>query len=83
LPKGLTFQLELDSQVVVLKPIDRNLSDDTPPPRPQVAIAASGDGTPFRLTVVREQTQARSAVSGDNLGKITVESSDHPQKKPS
>ena len=83
LPKGLTFQLELDSQVVVLKPIDRNLSDDTPPPRPQVAIAASGDGTPFRLTVLREQTQATSAVSGNNLGKITVESSDHPQKKPS
>jgi general secretion pathway protein H len=83
LPAGLTFQLELDSQVVVLKPIDRDLSDDTPPPRPQVAIAASGDGTPFRLTVLREQTQARSAVSGDNLGKITVESSDHPQKKPS
>jgi general secretion pathway protein H len=83
LPKGLSFQLELDSQVVVLKPIDRELSDDTPPPRPQVAIAASGEGTPFRLTVLREITQARASVSGDNLGKTKVDTSDHPAKKPS
>src|SRR5471032_1570221 len=26
LPKGVTFQLQLDSQTVVIKPIDRNLS---------------------------------------------------------
>jgi general secretion pathway protein H len=83
LPKGITFQLELDSQVVVLKPIDRDLSDDTPPSRPQVAIAASGDSTPFRLTLLRDSTQATSSVSGDSLGKTTVTSSDHPQKKSS
>src|SRR5476649_2011637 len=28
LPKGVTFQLQLDSQVVVLKPIDRSMSTD-------------------------------------------------------
>ena len=41
LPKGVSFQLQLDSQVVVIKPIDRNLSTDQAPPAPQVAIAAS------------------------------------------
>jgi len=83
LPKGLSFQLELDSQVVVLKAIDSGLSNDTPPPRPQVAIAASGDETPFRLTLLRESSQAKASVSGDALGKTTVETSDHPQKKAS
>ena len=83
LPKGVSFQLELDSQVVVLKDIDHGLSNDTPPPRPQVAIAASGDETPFRLTVLREGTQAQASVSGDALGKTTVQTSDHQQKKPS
>jgi general secretion pathway protein H len=84
LPKGLSFQLELDSQVVVLKPIDRTVSDDIPPPRPQVAIAASGDGTPFRLTLLRVASPATASVSGDSLGKTTVATSDHPlPQKPS
>src|SRR5277367_3512382 len=51
LPKGISFQLELDSQLVVIKPIDRTLTNDQGPPGPQVAIAASGEGTPFRLTL--------------------------------
>jgi general secretion pathway protein H len=80
LPKGLSFQLELDSRQVVLKPIDPHLSSDTPPPAPQVAIAASGESTPFRLTLLRVDTQARAAVSSDSLGKTTRESSDHPGK---
>jgi hypothetical protein len=73
--------LELDSQVVVLKAIDRNLSSDQPPPGPQVAIAASGEGTPFRLTLQRDQTNAKASVDGDSLGKISRESSDQPQKQ--
>lgn len=77
LPKGVTFQLELDSVSVVLKPVDRTLSGTAPPP-PQIAIAASGEGTPFRLTLVRESTQARASVDGDAFGKTTRESSDHP-----
>jgi general secretion pathway protein H len=80
LPKGVTFQLELDSVVVVLKPIDRQLND-TPPPPPQVAIAASGEGTPFRLTLLRDATQARAAVDGDAFGKTKRENSDHPPEK--
>jgi len=80
LPKGVSFQLELDSQVVVLKPIDRNFNSDAAPPAPQVAIAASGDGTPFRLTLQRDATQAKAAVDGDALGKITHENSDHVEK---
>jgi hypothetical protein len=63
----------------VLKPIDPNLIDDTAPPPPQIAIAASGDATPFRLTLLRPETGARASVSSDITGKLTVQSSDHPQ----
>ena len=78
LPKGVTFQLELDSQIIVIKAIDRNLSSDQAPPGPQVAIAASGEGTPFRLTLQRDGTSAKASVDGDALGKISRISSDHP-----
>jgi len=81
LPKGVTFELQLDSQVVVLKALDRTFSSDQPPPAPQVAIAASGEGTPFRLTLMREGTQARAIVDGDALGKITHKNSDQPPDK--
>jgi general secretion pathway protein H len=77
LPKGVTFQLELDSVTVVLKPVDDNFSSGTPP-APQVAIAASGEGTPFRLTLLRAATQARASVDGDAFGKTTHHGSDHP-----
>jgi general secretion pathway protein H len=79
LPKGISFQLQLDSQTVVIKAIDRSLSTDAPPP-PQVAIAASGEGTPFRLTLFRDATQARASVDGDALGKITREGSNQVEK---
>jgi general secretion pathway protein H len=81
LPKGVSFQLELDSQVVVIKPLDRNLSGgDAAPPAPQIAIAASGEGTPFRLTLQREGTTAKASVEGDALGKVTRTGSDKPEK---
>ncbi len=80
LPKGVSFQLELDSQIVVIKPIDRKLASDAPP-APQLAIAASGEGTPFRLTLLRDGTGSRASVDGDALGKITRLSSDHPEKR--
>ena len=79
LPKGLSFQLELDSQVVVIKEPDHGLSDNQPPPGPQVAIAASGEATPFRLTLTREGTTAKASVEGDSLGKITQVSSNQQQ----
>ena len=81
LPKGLSFQLQLDSQTVVIKPFDRNLPSDQPPPAPQVAIAASGEGTPFRLTLLRDGTTAKSSVDGDALGKISRVGSDQPEKR--
>src|SRR5882724_8606465 len=81
LPKGVSFQLELDSHVVVIKPLDRNLTGDSAPPAPQLAIAASGEGTPFRLTLLRDGTASRASVDGDALGKITRLSSDHPGKR--
>jgi general secretion pathway protein H len=83
LPKGVSFKLELDSVNVVLKPIDRGLSDGDAPPGPQVAIAASGEGTPFHLTLLREATQAQASVNGDAFGKTTQRGSDHPPEKPS
>jgi general secretion pathway protein H len=78
LPPGLVFQLELDSRQVVLQPIDPNLSSDATPPAPQLAVAASGDSTPFRITLLRDETQARALISGDSLGKLTLRSSDQP-----
>src|ERR1700723_4264191 len=80
LPKGITFQLQLDSQTVVIKPIDRNLTSGDAP-NPQVAIAASGEGTPFRLTLQRDATQAKASVDGDALGKISRESSNKVEKR--
>jgi general secretion pathway protein H len=81
LPKGISFQLQLDSQTVVIKPVDRELSSDHAPPGPQVAIAASGEGTPFRLILQRDATQAKATVDGDAQGKVTHENSNHVEKR--
>jgi general secretion pathway protein H len=75
LPKGLSFQLQLDSQTVVIKQPDTALSSEALP-APQVAIAASGDGTPFRLTLQRDGTQAKAIVDGDAMGKVSRKNSD-------
>ena len=71
----------LDSQVVVIKPVDRNLASDQAPTPPQVAIAASGEGTPFRLTLLRDATHAQASVDGDALGKVSHLSTDHAEKR--
>jgi len=81
LPKGVDFELQLDSQTVVLKPADRSMKSAQLSPSPQVAIAASGEGTPFRLTLGRAATKARASVEGDALGKISRVSSDHVDKR--
>ena len=81
LPKGLTFQLQLDSQTVVLKPVDPKLSGGASAGQPQVAIAASGEGTPFRLTLLREQTKAQASVDGNALGKVSRRNSDQSEKR--
>ena len=81
LPKGLSFQLELDSQIVVIKPFDGKPASDKAPPAPQLAIAASGEGTPFRLTLLRYGTQAKASVDGDALGKLSRIGSDQREKR--
>ncbi|HLZ98766.1 MAG TPA: type II secretion system minor pseudopilin GspH [Steroidobacteraceae bacterium] len=81
LPKGVDFELQLDSQTVVLKPVDQNFKSDQVSQSPQVAIAASGEGTPFRLTLERAATNARASVEGDALGRISRVSSDHVDKR--
>lgn len=80
LPKGVSFELRLDSQLVVLKPLEKNRSGDAAPPAPQLAIAASGEGTPFGLTLSREGSRVTATVNGDALGKITRKNSDKPDK---
>jgi general secretion pathway protein H len=80
LPKGISFQLQLDSQTVVIKAIDRNLTSGDPA-GPQVAIAASGEGTPFRLILLRDATQAKAVVDGDAMGKVSRESSNKVEKR--
>ena len=82
LPKGVSFQRQRDQQTVVLKAPDKALSGGTPV-TPQLAIAASGEGTPFRLVLHRDATQAQAAVDGDSLGKISLETSDHAAANPS
>jgi general secretion pathway protein H len=81
LPKGVTFELQLDAITVVLKPVERELAADATPPAPQVAIAASGEGTPFLLTLTRQGTAAQASVQGDATGKTTQRSSDHQEKR--
>lgn len=81
LPKGMSFQLQLDSHAIVLKPIDRSFVSDAGPSAPQIAIAASGEGTPFRLILQRDATQASSTVDGDALGKITRKESAQQAKR--
>ncbi len=72
LPRGLSFRLELDGHLVVLKAPDSRLASDAAPPAPQIAIAASGAGTPFHLTLVRDSTGATRIIRGDSLGRTTI-----------
>jgi hypothetical protein len=74
----VNFQLELDSRQVVLKPIDPNLGSNAPPPPPQLVIAASGEGTPFRLSLQRDGSAATTSVSSDATGKLTRTGSSQP-----
>jgi general secretion pathway protein H len=76
LPQGLSFELTLDSRVVVLKAQSARIKSDAPLTAPQLIVAASGDGTPFKLTLVRAGSTNRASVNADTLGKITVETSD-------
>jgi general secretion pathway protein H len=80
LANGLSFQLQLDAQTVVLKAVDRNLMSNAPP-TPQLTIAASGEGTPFRLTLRRAETKASASVDGDARGKVSRENSDQAAKR--
>ncbi len=74
LPKGLSFRLQLDSRQIVLRRPHRH-GDSNPTAvvqAPQIDIAASGEGTPFRLSLVRDATGATSVVSGDAFGKTKI-----------
>ena len=84
LPKGVDFELQLDSQTVVLKPtsteISRAISCRRIPKCSRLRRAAKS--TPFRLDArARAATNARASVEGDALGKISRVSSDHVDKR--
>jgi general secretion pathway protein H len=82
LARGLSFALALDSHTVVIKPPDPSLTADTAAVAPQIVIAASGDGTPFRLSLLREGTPNKADVLGDARGRTRVASSDQTKEKP-
>ncbi len=71
LPKGLRFRLDLDGQRVVLKAPDPQAAGDAPP-SPQIAIEASGEGTPFVLTLVRDATGRTRVIRGNALGHTRI-----------
>jgi general secretion pathway protein H len=74
LPKGLNFELQMDSRQIILKPRNESIKSDEPQVAPQLIIAASGEGTPFKLILVRPGTDNRGAVNADSFGKVTLES---------
>jgi len=81
LPKGLSFELTLDARLVVLKAKDERIKSDAPQSAPQLIIAASGEGTPFRLTLHRAGTESKATVSADSFGKLKIVNSDQSVKK--
>lgn len=81
LPKGLSFELVLDSRVVILRAQNEKLKSDAPQSTPQLIIAASGEGTPFKLTLLRAGTNSKASVSADSFGKLKVDNSDQSVKK--
>lgn len=83
LPPGLSFELQLDAQKIVLKKVDTTFKKDEAPPPPQLAVAASGEGTPFRLTLSRDGTPNKAEVTGDAFGKLSHKSSDASAMKKS
>jgi general secretion pathway protein H len=82
LPKGVAFQLQMDSRNIVLKPRSKDIKSGEPLTAPQLVIAASGEGTPFKLTLVRDGTPNRGVVNADAFGKITLESPDKAAVRP-
>mgnify|MGYP000983256898 CR=1 FL=1 len=81
LPKGLAFELQLDSRNIVLKTRDERIKGDAPQTAPQLIIGAGGEGTPFRLTLARQGTPNRAVLSADAFGKLTLQSSDQTAAK--
>ena len=81
LPPGLSFELQMDSRTIIIKPRDQQVSSDAPQVSPQIVIAASGEGTPFRLTLLRTGTTNKASVTADAFGKLTLESTDKAARR--
>jgi general secretion pathway protein H len=85
LPESVYFNLDLESRRVILdETLDRPLKSagDTADAAPQLVVAASGEGSPFRIELKRAQTDARAILTGDEFGKLQRVSPDQSEKTP-
>jgi general secretion pathway protein H len=84
LPEELQFELYLEDRQVLLAEMPAEVAEDEKSPtndaikqyRPHLLIMASGDLTPFRLTLVRDIDDKKLFVSSDFLGKLSVSTSE-------
>jgi general secretion pathway protein H len=92
LPPGLRFKLKLESREVVLKAEldpatqegdaddDKKSGDSDKRLRPNIAIASSGDLTPFELLIEREGSDVRWRVVAKADNSVVAESADDTRK---
>ena len=81
LPKGVTFQLQLDSVNVVLKPIEQDALNDAAAARPAGGDRGERRGNAFPADAAARRDTGSASVDGDAFGKTTHVSSDHPPEK--
>lgn len=70
LPARLRFELALDDRLVRLVPDFE--SQDVENPEPQVMVLASGELTPFEVSVSRDEQDGRFALTAELDGTLTV-----------
>ncbi|MCB1878269.1 MAG: type II secretion system minor pseudopilin GspH [Chromatiales bacterium] len=71
LPGGFHFELSLDDKALSLAAGESQGEDERP--APQIFVLSSGELTPFELTVRSDKTESYFRLSGDLLGRLTLE----------
>lgn len=71
LPAGLTLSLVAEGRLVLLR-----IPSDLESPLPQVITFASGDATPYEISLTRESTGAKATLTGAVDGTIEVRRDD-------
>ncbi len=67
LPAGLAIDLQIDGRRVLLKPLET-----TEEPLPQILVGASGDVSPYEITLTRSASGARVTLAGGADGRIEI-----------